>query len=135
MPAVGDSVTIRGTVTESAGLGYPGNTLVTGATILGAASGGALPEPVLVTTADAVAEAYEGVLVTVEGAVCTIVNAGYGEWQVNDGSGAAYVDRLGYRLTPRPSAPPTTSPGPLNYRYGLFKSGTEERRRHRVGRR
>ncbi|MFZ1947052.1 MAG: endonuclease [bacterium] len=120
LPTAGDSVTIRGTVTESAGLGYPGNTLIVGATLLSDSPGGAIPEPAVVATFDATTEAYEGVLVTVEDAGCTVVNAGYGEWQVDDGSGPGYVDRLGYRFVPTLGTVYDVT-GPLNYRYGRFK--------------
>jgi len=119
-PSVGDSVTVRGTVSETAGRGYPGNTVITGTTLLGDSPGGAVPQPAVVPTADAVTEAYEGVLLRVEDAVCTSVNVGYGEWQVNDGSGAGYVDRLGYRFVPVLGTSYDVI-GPLNYRYGRFK--------------
>jgi endonuclease I len=118
--SVGDSVTIRGTVSESAGLGYPGNTLITGTTLLSNCPGGTVPQAAVVSTADATAEAYEGVLLRVEDAVCGIVNVGYGEWLVNDGNGAGYVDRLGYRCTPILGTSYDVT-GPLNYRYGRFK--------------
>ncbi|MFH1219358.1 MAG: endonuclease [Candidatus Eisenbacteria bacterium] len=120
LPAVGDSVTVRGTVTESAGLGYPGNTLLTGAIVLSDTPGAAVPEPVMVSTVAATSEVYEGVLIKVESTVCTCVDVGYGEWQVNDGSGPAYVDRLGYRFTPTLGTAYDVA-GPLNYRYGRFK--------------
>jgi endonuclease I len=120
VPSVGDSVTIRGTVSEGVGLGYPGNTLITGTTLLSDSPGGTVPPPTVVSTADAAAEAYEGVLLRAEDAGCTSVNVGYGEWQVNDGSGAGYVDRLGYRFTPTLGTSYNVT-GPLNYRYGRFK--------------
>jgi endonuclease I len=56
----------------------------------------------------------------VEDAACTIVNVGYGEWQVDDGSGAGYVDRLGYRFIPTLGTSYNIT-GPLNYRYSRFK--------------
>lgn len=120
VPSAGDSVTVRGMVSESAGLGYPGNTLITGATLISDSPGGTVPQPIAVQTADATAEAYEGVLLRVEDVACTSVNVGYGEWQVNDGSGAGYVDRLGVRFTPTLGTSYDVT-GPLNYRYGRFK--------------
>jgi endonuclease I len=119
-PAVGDSVTLRGTVTEGAGLGYPENTVLTGAVVLNDTPGANIPEPAIVSTAAAASEAYEGVLIKVESAVCTYANIGYGEWQINDGSGGAYVDRLGYRFAPTLGTAYDVA-GPLNYRYGRFK--------------
>lgn len=44
-------------------------------------------------------EAYEGVLVQVNSATCTDPNAGFGQFVVNDGSGACFVDDLIYAYT------------------------------------
>ncbi len=119
-PAIGDSLTVRGTVTESAGLGYASNTLLTDALILSDSPGAVLPEATVISTAAASSEDYEGVLVKVEGAVCTSVNVGYGEWQVNDGSGPARVDHLAYRFTPTLGSSYDLT-CPMAYRYGNRK--------------
>ncbi len=51
------------------------------------------PTPVSVTTNEANSEAYEGVLVETVDATCTNPDLGYGEWQVDDGSGPARIAR------------------------------------------
>jgi endonuclease I len=100
IPTVGDSVVVRGRVTESAGSGNAGNTILSDAIVVSSAPGAPLPEPVLVSTAALMAEQYEGVLVAIESAVCTNPTSGYGEWEVNDGSGPGRADDLGYDFTP-----------------------------------
>jgi endonuclease I len=98
--AVGDSVTVRGRVTESAGLGNAGNTLLVDAIITSDVPGASLPAAVIASTASLSSEQYEGVLVKVESGVCTNPTAGYGEWELNDGSGVGRVDDLGQDFTP-----------------------------------
>lgn len=93
-PAIGDVVTVRGTVTESDPLGLANNTLLSSATITATTPGGTLPTAEVVTTANAQTENYEGVLVRVLSATCSSANPG-GTWVVNDGSGGLTVDRLG----------------------------------------
>ncbi|MCF7919168.1 MAG: hypothetical protein K9N06_04580 [Candidatus Cloacimonetes bacterium] len=56
-------------------------------------SGNSIPEPATVTTQEAASEeAYEGCLVKVEIVDVTAVTNNYGEWYVNDGSGACQID-------------------------------------------
>ncbi len=87
-PAVGDSITITAEVTE-----YYGLTELTNVSNLTVeASGLNLPEPVLLSTADANSEEYEGVLIKVENAECTSDTNTFGEWYINDGSGELQID-------------------------------------------
>ncbi|MCB0762801.1 MAG: hypothetical protein KDC12_14840, partial [Flavobacteriales bacterium] len=91
-PSVGDQVTLTATVTEYFTLTELGS--VTNFEVV--STGNPLPEPVTVSTADANMEDYEGVLIRVEGAVCTNPDLGFNEFEVNDGSGTLVVDDLIY---------------------------------------
>jgi endonuclease I len=119
-PAIGDSVSVRGTVTESGGSGHAGNTLLVDALVVGDSSGVSLPEVVVVSTASAASENYEGVLVGVESAVCTNPHAGLGEWEIDDGSGTCRVDDMGYGFVPTLGSSYDVT-GPVAFTYGDFK--------------
>ncbi|HOE03691.1 MAG TPA: T9SS type A sorting domain-containing protein [Bacteroidales bacterium] len=93
-PAVGDSVWVNGTVAE-----YNNLTEISFATFTLINSGNTIGAPAEITTADASAEMYEGVLVQIEG-VNSAAPDSYGQWAVNDGSGAILVDDLLYDYTP-----------------------------------
>ena len=99
-PTLGDSVAVRGQITESDGLGFAGNTLLTSGLVTGIWAGAVIPPATAVTTAEAAGEAYEGVLVTVADATCSSAGLGGGLWQVNDGSGSLPVDPMGYAFSP-----------------------------------
>lgn len=96
-PALGDSVTLSGTVEE-----YFNNTQLSSVTTFSNVSSG---NPVLVagiSTADANLEDWEGQLVQVTMATCVNddVAGNFGQWQVDDGSGSVWVDDLIYAFTP-----------------------------------
>jgi phosphatidylserine/phosphatidylglycerophosphate/cardiolipin synthase-like enzyme len=114
-PALGDSVEITGTVVEYYDLTEMKT--ITSFTILN--SGNSLPSPVVLLSGE-VTEAYEGVLVGVEKAKCTNTNLGYGEWEINDGSGAIVVDDMGIAYAPIENVQYTVQ-GPLNYGFGVYK--------------
>ncbi len=118
-PARGDSVTVRGLVTESDVQGLAGNTLLTSGLVLSDAPGATLPATAVVSTATASTEAYEGVLVKAANAVCTDAALGSGQWLVNDGSGASRVGPLGYAFTPTLGTTYDAT-GPVNYSGGAF---------------
>jgi len=99
-PAVGDSVTVRGLITENDVQGLAGCTLLTSGILLADTPGATVPPAATVTTAAAATEAYEGVLVETPGAVCTDPALGAGQWLANDGGGAVRVGPLGYAFTP-----------------------------------
>ena len=120
VPSVEDSVTVRGRVTESDGSGNTGNTLLADATLVSSSFASTLPAAATVSTAAACSEAYEGVLVQVENAVCTDPELGYGEWEVNDGSGPGRVDDLSYGASPTLGTSYTVV-GPVTYLNGYFK--------------
>jgi hypothetical protein len=93
----GDSVTVSGFVSEYSGLTeiymFVGCYTEHGP--------GTVPPPTVVTTgtintSSTLAERYEGVLVKVNNVTVTNDDLGYGEWGVNDGSGAAIVDDAAY---------------------------------------
>lgn len=119
-PAVGDVVTVRGTVTENDAQGYAGNTLLASGVIMSDTPGGTLPAPALVGTGSALGEGNEGVLVKVASATCTNANTGAGQWIANDGSGSALVDRIGYSLIPYLGTAYDVT-GPVMYSSSAFK--------------
>ncbi|MFK7771053.1 MAG: phospholipase D-like domain-containing protein [Saprospiraceae bacterium] len=95
-PALGDEVTLTGMVTEFFEL----TEIVDLTSFSINSSNNALPDPISVSTGDASNENYEGMLVTVQNATCTNTDIGFGEWQVNDGSGALAIDDLMYLFSP-----------------------------------
>ncbi len=76
--------------------------------------------PVYVPTGDVSDEQWEGVLVMVDSAVCTNPDLGYGEWEVDDGSGPVRIDDLGYGYSPD-SGHVYRVVGPVYYSYGNYK--------------
>ncbi|MCX5800846.1 MAG: endonuclease [Candidatus Eisenbacteria bacterium] len=119
-PSVRDSVTVRGRVTESDGSGNAGNTLLVDAVMVSSSLADALPDAVTVSTAAACSEAYEGVLVEIVNAACTAPALGFGEWEVNDGSGPGRVDDLSYNFSPTLGSSYTVV-GPVTYVNSYFK--------------
>ena len=95
VPVAGDEVLLAGTVAEYYGLTEIQE--VTWYTVTQTAQ--PLPPAEVITvgraTDDSSFEAYEGVLVTTGPATVTTPDAGYGEWEVTDHSGA--VSRIGQR--------------------------------------
>ncbi len=112
---VGDSLAVEGLVDE-----YNGLTEIAPDTIIVCAQGVMLPSPIEVTTGAANDEQYEGVLLSVNKATCTNPDLGYGEWEINDGSGALRVDDMGYAFTPD-SGTMYNVIAPLYYSYGNYK--------------
>ncbi len=113
--ARGDSVRVKGMVTE-----YNGLTEISPDTVIILQHNVSLPSPVTVTTSDANKEDYEGVLLRVENATCTNPDLGYGEWEVNDGTGPLRVDDMGYSYTPLQDSVYNIT-APLYYSYGNYK--------------
>ncbi|MCB0283893.1 MAG: T9SS type A sorting domain-containing protein [Calditrichaeota bacterium] len=90
--AYGDSVRITATVSE-----YYGMTELGSVTEYVKLDSGKTVEPIVVTSGEIAtggtnAEAYEGVLVTVENADIVNADLGNGEWSIDDGTGACRVD-------------------------------------------
>lgn len=113
---VGDSIRITAEVDEWYGMTELKN--VVSLDIL--ATGVTVPGPTLLPTGSVSVEDYEGVFVKVDYAQCTNPDLGYGEWEVNDGSGPVRVDDMGVSYTPD-SGNYYMVQGPLNYSYGNFK--------------
>ncbi len=113
--AVGDSVVVEGQVTE-----YNGLTEISPDTLIVAGTGATLPAPVSLSTGAANDEAYESVLLQVSHATCTNPDLGYGEWEIDDGSGPLRVDDMGYAFTPD-SGSLYNITAPLYYSYGNYK--------------
>ena len=90
-PALGDEVEVTGTVSE-----YYGMTELGYCTINILSSGNDVPDPIQVTTIDlavpALAEPYEGCLVSVMYVEVIEAQNSYGEWYIDDDSGECQVD-------------------------------------------
>lgn len=100
---IGDQIDLVGTATE-----YFGLTEIYGADIDSlriVATGQPLPEPLVIPTSDLPYEALESVLVRVENATCTDPPSGanFGNWSVDDGSGAALIGHQLYEVAPDPT--------------------------------
>lgn len=95
--ALGDSVTITANVSENFN-----QTQLGGVTNFVLVNGGNSLVENNITTADANAEDWEGVLVRVGSAICTNADVGtnFGQWVVNDGSADIWIDDLWYAYTP-----------------------------------
>lgn len=111
----GDSLRVTATVSE-----FYGMTELTNPVIDILASGVPVPGPTLLATGSVPVEDYEGVLVKVDNAICTNDSLGYGEWEVDDGSGPVRVDDMGYSYTPDSGAAYMVT-GPVMYAYSNFK--------------
>ncbi|MCG8574131.1 MAG: choice-of-anchor J domain-containing protein [Flavobacteriales bacterium] len=101
--AIGDSVVVTGEVDEfnlgSSPEGVTEIKNVVSYTVLN--SGNTIPDPVEVTSSEANAEQWEGVLIHVVSGECTDNAEGFGLWSINDGSGVIKGDDdiFAYHLT------------------------------------
>ncbi|ALV62185.1 Endonuclease/Exonuclease/phosphatase family protein [Thermococcus sp. 2319x1] len=117
---IGSYVEVKGNVTEYHGLTElsidkdKGNYV----TVLGTAP---VPEPVVLPTGNVSQEQWEGVLIKVEKVEVTNENLGYGEWEVNDGSGPVRIDDLIYKYTPQKGQKFEYIIGVVYYSFGNFK--------------
>ena len=82
-----------------------------------ASSNNPLPSPVELTTDEAGDEAFESVLIKVSEAECTNSNLGFGEFELNDGSGPIAVDDFFYLFMANQGSKYTIT-GPLFYSFG-----------------
>jgi len=113
---LGDEVTITGTVDEFFTL----TEIVNLTDLIVNSSGNALPDPIVLTTGEIANEDYEGMLIRVEVATCTSTDLGFGEWELNDGSGACRVDDLMYLFSPDLNVDYSVT-GPLTYTFDNYK--------------
>ena len=116
--SLGDEIILVGDVLE-----YNGKTEITDIISLQISGTSDLPEPVTISTDDlANSESYEGVLVKVEDVTVTNDDLGYGEWEIDDGSGPCRVDDLGvYTYVPALDDFIYSITGVVDYSYGNFK--------------
>ncbi|MDA3814556.1 MAG: T9SS type A sorting domain-containing protein [Candidatus Cloacimonetes bacterium] len=115
---VGDEITISGTVLE-----YNDKTEITdiiNMTILGTSD---LPEPVIISSAElSSTEDYESVLAKIQNVTVSDDSLGYGEWEVEDQSGACIIGGLGvYTYIPILDDFIYSITGVVDYTYGAFK--------------
>ena len=113
LPAMGDSVIVSGEISEFCWDGSPCNCSACGGagvtefyqpeSIYIISNNNPLPEPILVTSGEALSEQYEGVLIRMENAECTSLPGGFGVWQVDDGSGLCGIHNTpdGYEFDPQ----------------------------------
>lgn len=113
---IGDEVTITGLVAES----YEQTRMENVINQVISSSGNTLPVPSTVSTTEANTEMYEGVLVYVVDAECTNPDLGYGEWEVNDGSGPCMVDDKMFNFTAEQGTRYDIT-GPVEYSYSNYK--------------
>ena len=117
--AEGDSVTLTGKVAE-----YNGLTEITSVSAFSIDKEGVFGiDPLVVTTNEVgTSESLEGCLVTVNDVDITNPALGYGEWQINDGSGPCVVDNVGYYFfDPANYTSVASITGPVYYDYGFYK--------------
>ncbi len=115
---VGDEITISGSVLE-----YNDKTELTdiiNMTILGTSD---LPEPVIISVAElSSTEDYESVLAKIQSVTVSNEDLGYGEWEVEDQSGACIIGGLGvYTYIPVLDDFIYSITGVVDYTYGAFK--------------
>ena len=112
LPSMGDSVIVQGEISEFCWNGSPCDCSQCGGagvteffspdTIRIISNNIPIPEPILVSSGEALTEQYEGVLVRIENAECISMPSGYGIWNVDDGSGEASIHNTpdGYEFDP-----------------------------------
>ncbi len=85
-------------------------------------SGQVIPVPEILDTAVVSAEQWEGVLVRSDDVTVTQADLGYGEWEVDDGSGSLRVDDMfGYQYEPVTGDSLQLIQGPCHFNFGVFK--------------
>ncbi len=120
--AQGDKVTLTGKVAE-----YYGTTEILDVTEFTIEPDSALAiTPMVVNTGDiatggALAESLEGCLVQIGQAQITNADLGYGEWQIDDGSGSCRVGAGQYFFVPANYSMVQSVTGPLDYSYSNTK--------------
>lgn len=116
VPNPGDLVRITANVSEYFGMTQLSS--ISSVEVL--STGNPLPDFTIITSAQVNTEAYEAVLVRVENAVCTNANAGFGMWEINNGTGPAKVDDDIFSFTPTLGTAYNVH-GPVFYSYSEFK--------------
>lgn len=111
---LGDSVTFNCIVKEFNGV----TELTTLSNLAIVNSGNAIPQTTVPSSAGTM-EDYEGVLITVLTAQCTVATNSFGEWIINDGSGDCTVGDLMYPFSAVAGGTYTVT-GILDYAFGAF---------------
>ena len=114
LPAMGDSVIVSGEISEFCWDGSsPCNCSACGGAgvtefyqpedIYVISNNNPLPEPILVSSGEALSEEYEGVLIRMEGVECLTLPSGFGVWEVDDGTGSCGIHYTpdGYEFDPQ----------------------------------
>ena len=113
LPSMGDSVIVSGEISEFCWDGAPCNCNDCGGAgvtefyqpenIYIISNNNPLPEPILVTSGEALSEEYEGVLIKMNDVECTSMPGGFGVWGVDDGSGNCGIHNTpdGYEFDPQ----------------------------------
>jgi phosphatidylserine/phosphatidylglycerophosphate/cardiolipin synthase-like enzyme len=114
-PTLGDTIQVTATIVEYNE--WTEMSIVTAYTRI--STGNPAPEPVVVNASD-LNENWENCLVTVKKAKCTKTTLGFGEWQINDGTGYAVVNDLGYPYTPQLDEKYTIT-GNLSFSFAFYK--------------
>ena len=115
---VGDWVRVTGQITEYYGMTEMSP--IDSVTVL--SSGQTLPLAVEMSSAAVNDESWEGVLVRVRDVTVTNADAGYGEWEVDDGSGMCRVDDVfSYDYLPVLNDLLTGVRGPVEYTFEFYK--------------
>ncbi len=95
MVSLGDTVEFVGTVEENYNL-----TRINNVTHISVKNSGSSISPLDVSIADALTEAYEGLFVKLSNVECTNADAGYGMFEVSDGTNTILIDDDLYKYTP-----------------------------------
>ena len=117
--AVGDLVTVEGSVSDTNGL-----LRIDVSSVRVDSSGNALPQPLVLGTGALLSSDYVGVLVRTSGN-CDQVNADepndYGEWSIDDGTGSLRIDDLGFDFGGQTLGLSYEITAPLFYSYSNYK--------------
>lgn len=115
--AIGDEVEVTADVAE-----YYNMTELTNCSVTVLSSGNTPYAPTLITTNAANDEQYEGVYLRFENVTVTDVDATYGEWDIDDGSGPVVInDNFNYTYVPVLNDTFDWIQGGLTYSFGEYK--------------
>ncbi|MDP6611099.1 MAG: lamin tail domain-containing protein [Candidatus Marinimicrobia bacterium] len=123
MPSEGDEINITAEVNEYYGL----TQLLNVASSITLSSGNDLYSPIVITTGDlsggcaATAELYEGLLVKIENVVVTQAADNYGQWFIDDGSGACEVEDSFFAYSPVVDDTLSAVIGVVSYGYSEYE--------------
>lgn len=112
---IGDEVILSGNVVE-----YFGMTQLSGVAGLTVLSSGNAVNSDVISTQEVNSEAWEGCLIRVELAVCTNPNSGFGQFIVDDNSGACLVNPAIYEYSPTLNQTYNIT-GPVFYSFEEYK--------------